>query len=383
MSPLRAALLALALALPAGAQSTDPLELRPEALPRSAEGAWSEWSPEAGVPDEHRGVLSAAMSAYFDRDYPLAVGLFHRLLVREPDFPPALYQLATTYFRLRRYGDCRELMERFLEVAPGEVGATQALGHCLYTLGDYPAARDHYRRVLAENPESVEATRGLALSHMRLGELERALELLDRVVAMRPTHAEAHSWRARVLYDLDRSEDARGAAERALELDPFLPPAWYLLSQVLFDLGEDERAEEAAARFDELTVLTQEVRAQEATLLRDPYDARPLVRLVHLHRTMGNLAGARFALERALAIAPDDPSLRMLALDTLEVLGDDAGAEAAAEELERRCDGEPAVWQRLQRYWGQVGNRTKQVQAGERYLRLLDELARKRAEDRQ
>ena len=352
-------------------QSLQQQDLDPSLLPRAEAGRWAEWKPTDPIPAGHRAVLAEGMRAYGARDYPHALAVLFPLLEREPDFPPALYQTATTFFRLRRYGDCIVCLERFLEVVPGEVGATQALGHSLYTLGRYEQARAHYELVLAANPESLEALRGYGLSHMRLGDDERALEILRTVVELEPTHAQAHAWIAHLAYELDRLDEARTAVERARELAPHEPRPWFLLSRILADAGEDGAALAAKARFEELSRLRQEILAVEGLLLHEPGNVAAQATLVDLRTRSGDVAGLRRDVERLVRLRPGDPELRILALDALLSVGDAGGARRHALEMERHCASSPEAWARLRDYWGSVGERMKQVQAGERHLRLL------------
>lgn len=339
------AVVVLCAALAAG---QDSLERDPATLPLAAEGRWSEWGPKDRVPAELIPRLRAGSQAYARKDYGGAIAEFSAMLDAEPDYPPALYQLATTYFRLRRYGDCIKVLERFLRVAPGEVGATRAMGHSLYSLGDYQAARTHYERVLAQAPESYEALRGYALCHVRLGDLEGALELLQRVVELRETHADAHTWIASVLYDLERPEEALRATERARELAPFEPRAWFLASQVLLDLERDEEAALVRARFERLSRITQELRTEEGVLLHDPLDGRAWLRSLELLRELGDEGRAvmtsheivgRFARESA---APDvEGALRALFLAYV-TLRDRPRAEAVRRRIPDGPDKPPA-----------------------------------------
>jgi tetratricopeptide (TPR) repeat protein len=343
----------------------------PRALPVAEAGRWDGWSPRDPVPDEHRARMGEAMTAYGARDYQRALAQLFELLESQPDFPPALYQASTASFRLRRYGDCIELLERFLRVVPHEVGATQALGHSLYSLGRYEEARAHYARVLAKNPGSVEAVRGYALAHLRLGELETALELLNRVLELRPGHAEAQAWIAHVLYELERLPQARVAAERARDLAPHEPRPWFLLSRILAEQGQDDAALAAQARFEELSRVVQEVRSLEGVLLHDPSHAGALRRLVEL-RSRSRDPAVRRDLALLVQLLPADCEVRRLALDTLVEIGDGEGARIAALELERICGERAETWERLRAYYASVGDRVRQVQAGERHLRLLD-----------
>lgn len=363
---IAALVLSAALLQPVQEQEWDPRD-----LPRAPAGKWEEWQPTDPIADEHRAALSEGMRAYAAQDYPYALSVLFPLLEREPDFPPALYQTATIFFRLRRYGDCIVCLERFIEVVPAEIGATQALGHSLYSLGRYDEALAHYERVLAASPDSVEALRGYGLCYMRLGQEERALEILRRVVELRPTHADAHAWIAHLAYELDRLEEARAAAERARDLAPHEPRPWFLLSRILADLGEDEAALEAKERFETLSRLRQEILAVEGLLLHDPGNVAAQATLVDLRSRTGDIAGLRRDVARLVRLGPSDPALHILSLEALLAAGDEEGARRQALEMERACASSPEAWARLRDYWGSVGERMKQVQAGERHLRLL------------
>jgi tetratricopeptide (TPR) repeat protein len=313
------------------------------------------------------------MRAYGQRDYPLALWWLYQLLEDEPDYPPALYQAATAHFRLRRYGDCALLLERFLEAVPHEVGATQALGHSLYSLGRYEEARAHYERVLAAQPEAAEALRGLALAHLRLGDEARALELLERVLALRPEHADAQNWIAQIHFDAGRAAEARAACERAIELDRSDPRPWFLLAAIHGEAGEASAAAEARARFETLSRLEQERLALEGVLLQSPLDALSLARLADVHVRRGDAPGAVEAVERLLALDPEDLGARILALDVMEALGQADGARRRALELEAHCSEHVEAWERLERYWAGAGDITRQITAGERHRRMRAE----------
>ncbi len=342
----------------------------PATLPQAAADRWLEWRPSDPIPEQQQQALRAGMRAYFAGDYATAARELWAMLEREPDFPPALYQLGVTYFRLRRYGDCARVFERFLRAAPGEVGATQALAHSYYSLGDYPAALAHYQRVLEANPDSVEALRGYALAHLRTSQLEQALELLDRCLTLRPEHADALYWKAQVLFDLGRAEEARAEAERARELDAFDPRPWFLLSQVLHELGDDAQAEAAERRFLELDLIDQKVRTLEGQLLFEPQRVETHKRLVDLQRASGNDSGTQTAVARLIQAVPEDLAVRSFALEALHAIGAAEAAQQVADGIERDFAGTAEAWRVLRDYYDALGDRVRQIRAGERYLRL-------------
>jgi len=370
---------------PPGAAERPAILLRtPDSLPRAAPGAWERFADpaqrEAVVSDlgqEFVERMTAAEGDYLAERYPTALERLYGVLEDQPDFPPALMLLGTAYFRLRRYEDCAVALERFIEVAPGEVWRTQALGHCYYSLGDYAKARAHYERLLAAMPPelgaSVEAMRGLALCHMRQGDAETALKLLDQVLELRPDHAEACVFRARILLGLDRVEEALAAAERARELAPYEPQGWYLVMRILYDLGRDEEAHAAEERWKELDRVAQEVRSLEMQLRFHPGSYPIVLRLCELAASIGDVPGARKRLADLLLARPADVpevKLRVLVLDVLERLEDAEGARVAALALEETCPDEVETWERLTRYYAGVRDRKNQMRCAEEAARL-------------
>jgi tetratricopeptide (TPR) repeat protein len=342
------------------------LERDPSKLPRAAPDRWRAWKPDDAVPEELKPALAAGMHAYGEADYTAALASFYALLDHEPDYPPALYQAATTYFRLRRYGDCIALLERFLGAVPSQVGATQALGHCYYTLGQYEKARAHYQLVVAAAPQSVEAWRGLGLTHMRLGDDAHALECLKKALELKPDHPEALSWFAQLLFDQGRSEEALAPATKARDRAPFEPRNWFLLGQIYGDLGRDSEAKLARDRFAELNRIEQMIRAQEGLLLHDPRAVEPLERLVVLQQQAGNLPEVRQALRRLLALTPTRLESFTLALQSLHALGDAEGAKTAASEIERRFTQSADAWQTLADYYTATGDTDRAKKATEK-----------------
>ncbi len=369
---------------PALAERPAILDRTPDSLPRCERDRWA----ELATPDGRERVLGSlapeviermnrAENSYRAAEYVTALEDLYAALDAEPDMPPALLLLGTTYFRLRRYGDCRLSLERFLGVSSGELWRTQALGHSYYSLGEYERARDHYEAVLAAIPEglseSAEAVRGLALAHMRMGDNARALELLARVLELRPDHAEARTWRARILYDEDELEEALAEARRARELDPFEPQPWYLVMRILYDLDREEEAREAEAQWKVLDRVAQEVRSLEMRLRFQPRQYGLCVRLSELYASIGDVHATREALAKVVLARPAEVSefeARAYVLDTLVRLEDEEGARVAALALEETCANVADAWRKLELFYATRLDRVNQVRCGEMYRRL-------------
>ena len=338
------------------ARAAAALQRDPRRLPSAAAERWLAWGPKDAVDLGLQADLAAAMRAYSAQDYAASLAFLYALLDREPDFPPSLYQGALCYFRLRRYGDCAALMERFLRAAPQEIGATQMLGHCYYSLGNYSGACAHYERVLAALPTSPEALRGLALSEMRLGHADRALELLAKVLELKPDHADAHAWRAQILFDEGDSEAALVHAEKARELEPWEPKPWFLLSRIYAELDRAADAERARERFELISRVDQQVRQQEGLLLHDPARLDIWVQLVALQRSVENRPGVRNGLARLAAYAPEDPRTALFLVDGFEWLGERAKAVEAARRAETLVGTDAPSWAWLADFYRRTGD---------------------------
>lgn len=343
----------------------------PRLLPRAASGRWKDF----GAPGQSAGAvpeeIGEAREALAQRDVPAALAALYRVLECEPDYPPALHELGVLYFRLQRYGDSACAFERFLTQLPERVGETRALGHCYYSLGQYDKARAHYERVLEREPRMVEALRGLALSMLRLGEPARALELLQQLLEIEPRHADALTWVAQIQYDAEELDAAIATARRARDLDPSQARPWFLIGRIESELGHVEDARAAQRRFERLQEAAQSIRTLDARLLVHPHDVTALEQLVELHRSTGSVPRTRLAIARWSAERPGSRDVMLHALDVLDGLDDREGASAAAEALARRFGDDAAVWKRLESFYGRIGDRVRQVEAGERLRRLL------------
>jgi tetratricopeptide (TPR) repeat protein len=345
------------------------LERDPAAVPHADADRWHDFAPEKLAPADWPREFLEAHATLKSGDLPATIGHLYAALDREPDFPPALHQMGVVYFQLQRYGDARTCFERYLAVVPDRVGDTRGLAHALYSLGLYAEARAHYERVLAVSPNDVEALRGHALSRYRLGDVEGALVDLTRVLELDPGHVDAWTWKSQVLLELDKPVDARAAAERARDLAPWAPRAWFALSAALNDMGREDEARAARERFEYLSRFDQEIRRLQAHLEHAPGDVGARRQLVDAQAEVGDRASVRTNLARLMADRPGDVAVRIYALDVCDRTGDVAAGKVAAQDLERVGADSVAAWKRLEQWYAVRRDRTKQIEAGERWRR--------------
>jgi len=145
----------------------------------------------------------------------------------------------------------------------------------------------------AENPAaatSLEAAQKLYLT----GQFEKAVEQYQLLIrANSPDDAAAYAGMARAYLRLKKPDDAYTAASNAVRLNPSLPTAHSALGEVLFRQGQLYDAQEQFV----LPFKTGQA------------DARSYFGIEKLDRASFDYKRAKLAIDRAYALAPDDPEI--------------------------------------------------------------------------
>lgn len=258
------------------------------------------------------------------------------------DLSPGLPALARVSYLRELHGDvdgARTALERALDAAgstTGRVFALQQLGDLALSNGDLDAAQARYREGLHHDPDSLALQVGTARVAAARGDLEGAAQLLRTVVAAQP----APGWAAELgdlLTALGRPDEAAqqyavvAAGHRLATADGGSAD----LEAALFaaDHGNPAAALQAATAEHRRrqTVYTEDAlawalhrsgRSQEALPLAEralrlgTRDASLHFHLGMIRSAVGDRAGARAALERALKI---DPHFSVLHAETARI----------------------------------------------------------------
>jgi tetratricopeptide (TPR) repeat protein len=224
----------------------------------------------------------------------------------------------------------RELLARAVARAPGHGGARLAYGRSLAAVSpaDARPVLEQAARLRADDPEPLEALAELpgAPPGSRLGAADRAAARFELGRAERLLAAERAAAPARAA-ELERrtgelqlavgdGERARLAFERAVELAPADSQAWKGLAAARRGGGDRAGAESA----------------YREALEGAPDDAEALAGLGLLQLEDGRAAEARPVLERALALAPGDEATRVGLARALAAEGDGERALALLEQ---------------------------------------------------
>jgi non-specific serine/threonine protein kinase len=257
---------------------------------------------------------------------------------------------------LRRPGTTPAAYECFLRGRKLVRGVTQT---------SMQRAESELRRAVELDPSYAPAYAALAQLHAWLAEWygggERVAEAADRAseraVELGPHLAESHVARGVVLAMRRDYASAEQEYQEALRINPQSFDAFYYYARVCFQTGKDEQAAELFRRGGEVQVEDfqcpilrvmplkrlgrpeeaeasgrEGIRRAERLLEIDPNDARALsLGGTHLAST-GDTKRALEWMRRALAVAPDDPSVHFNAACLFLRLGEQEAAFASLEK---------------------------------------------------
>lgn len=148
-----------------------------------------------------------------ERDLKKARDYFQKALDADPDYAPALRELAATELLLFFYGSeplsranaiAEEKLKRAMELEPGAPEGLALIGLSHYLQGNYALAEDFLTRAVTGHPNLHEAWMWLGMTRQQQGRLRDALEALEYSSQLEPllitaviNYAEALLWSGR------------------------------------------------------------------------------------------------------------------------------------------------------------------------------------------
>jgi tetratricopeptide (TPR) repeat protein len=121
--------------------------------------------------------------------------LLHKALDVDPDFAPALNNLAYLHARNREFAEALESMERYAALLPKEPNPQDSYGEILRMAGRFDGALEHYRAALKIDASFNTSQLGLADTYALMGDQERARQEYDKAVDNEPDQANRFDYR--------------------------------------------------------------------------------------------------------------------------------------------------------------------------------------------
>jgi tetratricopeptide (TPR) repeat protein/DNA-binding beta-propeller fold protein YncE len=203
--------------------------------------------------------------------------------------------------------------------APGEAELWRRSARVLLGLGKSKEALQRYHKVLEIQPRDPDALLAAAEIHLQLGELDPARTIALSLVGNAAQESRGQYVLGRIALKQDKPEEAVIAFARSTRLDPKQGAAWAGLADGYLALKDERKARDALA--------------SAAALPDAPVSVYR--NLAELESRAGRHAAALPPLEKAAAMSPNDPELRLTLARTYAQMERWHDAGNAAREVQR------------------------------------------------
>ena len=227
----------------------------------------------------------------------------------------------------RRFADAQAILGEVLAKDSHNAFARFVLGGACMGMNDYRGAIVQYRKYLELVPASANAHALIATCYQRLEDRQNAVREADAALAIDPRFSDARILKAGVMAAQGNTTGALAELRATVASDPEKPRLHFELAKALEQAGQGPAAE---AEF------------QAALRLQADY-APALAGLGTLYAREGKHAQAVQALERALAVAPQQEQARFNLAGASQQLGRVAEARAEYQRLVDAPATSPAV----------------------------------------
>ena len=265
---------------------------------------------------------------------------FDRAVELWSGFVPARIAQANLLIQTGRFDEGMTAMSRTAQEFPDDFLAQYAWGSMLLANGDPDAAADAFEQAADVVPDDAEMLLTIGDGLMSVEENARGIELFRRAVELAPKSAHARARLGRALVASAQFEQALPELEQAVKLDARNAEAWYVRGLAL---GAVDRFDDGVASMKHAITLDPDLHmayiglatAYEQTgshdealqtlgqvekRIQDNPDV--LYSLAQTYSAMQEFAKARKAVERVIAIDPEDTEARLLLSAIAMQLGD-------------------------------------------------------------
>jgi predicted Zn-dependent protease len=164
--------------------------------------------------DKRLGNMMAEWLLAVQQAYDRAETILKRVLHVDPEYAPAMNNLAYCYALGGQPNLAPPLMDQYVAALPGQPNPQDSYGEILRMAGDFPDALEHYRTALRIDPAFVSSQVGIASTYALMGDQDRARVEYLKAIAMAKEPSDRLQYRmlwAMTYFRENRVDDARKA----------------------------------------------------------------------------------------------------------------------------------------------------------------------------
>jgi tetratricopeptide (TPR) repeat protein len=238
--------------------------------------------------------------AYLEKgDDKRALAAYEAALKIQPDDEETLRTAATLSLKHELNQGAVPLLERLVQLQPGDPDAKADLGAAYGAIGEMDKAERQFRAALALNSQAPKAVLGLGALYLKTNRNELAIPLLNKAASLAPEEAKPLYLLGSAYNRLGRHSEAVGALERAASRSSEDADIYYQLAHAYGHLQRSAEKQKALERFTE-------IKARGEKLFESQREAARLVKEVQPVVDEKNITTALQMMEKAHQLDPDN-----------------------------------------------------------------------------
>ena len=225
----------------------------------------------------------------------------------------ALIGLADSYQKLGNSAAAEQTYKKALTLHPNYWPVYSWLGYFYYGEGHYQEAAEMFRKVNELAPDNYRGYYDLGAMYLLQGEYDKSISASSRSIELRPT-LDAYVNLGAAYFLQRRFAEAITTFQEGLKLGQDEPVNWGNLGDALY--WSPARRPEAAAAY------TRAIALAKGQLETNPKNAGPWAYVAQYSAMLNREPAANEAIQKALALAPNDPEVMFRAALVFNHLGD-------------------------------------------------------------
>lgn len=230
-------------------------------------------------------------------DLDAARDAYQTALDLNPQDVTALVGMSNVFQQRQKIEDAEELLNRAIELQPGNWRLINSLAVLEFDSGAYADAAEQWQRVVFLNPGNHVLLSNLGSAQILAGDFEAARETIETALELQATDA-AYSNLGVIYYFLGEFGKSVEMHRAAIAVTPRSDASWANLGDALYFAGDGDAAAGAYSRADELA---------SERLLVNPIDIEAINTRAWARAMLGEIGEAEAIIARALEYAGDDP----------------------------------------------------------------------------
>ncbi len=191
--------------------------------------------------------------------YDKAIELLNRAIAIDSTEGRAYFNLGIVYFRLNRYNESRDVLQKAVRFSP-KCDTYTALGEVYAALGEYDMAVSFLKQAIAVNPSKSQAYFILGKAYLRLNRYQDSIDILQKAISISPKYTDAYIVLGFANASLGKFREEIAACKKAIELDPCSSDAYILLGSAYGKLNQFPEALEAYKQAERIAPQNPQVR---------------------------------------------------------------------------------------------------------------------------